>query len=365
MLATPLATEPLILLASSADPFPRPCEVIWVEWLDDVGYAAPVRDVGELSCEVTDDEAGPTVFVTGIHGADVPVRILVDGIEAQMGMAFSPADHRDVLAPFLEAAGWPVEPILPSDPSTGASFVRHLAGHGADGPVSVTASVLGPDGWVDLDCGSGRMITVDDVDVSCSLQLRDGIPEIVVSDPSVFFTLQRNGTDLRWIHSVNRLDFTAPRGEEVTYSLDVIVSGDPLDVPCGSIEVPAEIDDRAVLLLAREAAADAGGPHVYWEYAFVCPDCAPTLDTAYFLVDEEPPVIDGLPGGHPGLLSPFTVHDHLIAAIDAGHEVTVEFLDRGWIGSWDIDGVGIRTTCLVADTRPPELGATYCDYDGE
>ncbi len=364
VLATPLATEPLVLLASTTEAYPWPCEVVWVEWLSEFGYAAPVRDVADLSCEVTDAESGPTVFVTGIHGTAVPIRILVDGAEALSGSASPTLDHGDARSAVFEAAGWPVEPVSEAEPSTGASFIRHLAGRGADGPVSVTASVLGVDGWIDLDCGSGRMITVDDVDVTCSLRLRDGIPEIVVSDPSVFSTLRRNGADLGWFHSVNGLDFTAPRGEEVTYSLDVIISGEPLEVPCGSIDVPAELDDRAALLHAREAATFVGGPNVYWEHAFVCPDCEPTLGTSYFLVNEEPPAVDGLPHGHPGRLSPFTVHDHLIAAIDAGREVTVEYLERGWIGSWEVDGVGIRTTCLIVDTLPPELGATYCNYDG-
>ncbi|MDA3038559.1 MAG: hypothetical protein O3C27_03345 [Actinomycetota bacterium] len=229
----------------------------------------------------------------------------------------------------------------------------------------MSVSVLGADGWVDISCGRGRMITAADVDIACSVELVDGVPRLVTATGGGPYSIRRQGTELRFPLGIDALDFTAPRGERVSYSLEVFVSNDAVTIDCGSVDVPSELDTNAVLGHARRASAYAGGPFVYWEFAFICPGCDSALQTTVFLVNDAPPVVDRQPAGLPGLLSPFTVHDYLLDAIAAGSQVSVEFLGYGWIGTREVDRIGIRTSCPIADTLPPELGATYCNYTGE
>ncbi|MEM7323387.1 MAG: hypothetical protein AAF531_09910 [Actinomycetota bacterium] len=76
------------------------------------------------------------------------------------------------------------------------------------------------------------------------------------------------------------------------------------------------------------------------------------------------------PGGHnfvppepqATLLNPFTIHDELITAIDAGRDVEFE-LDAGsglptW---WTVDGATTTVICFEVDTAPPDLRVGPCD----
>ncbi len=367
VLTAALSVEPLVLLTSYSEPGLFPCEVAYVEYSPDFGYVSASPVIGETWCEVTDGQHGPSVVVYGVGSSAVPIRILVEGVETQSGTTMGPTRHVDYLTPLFREVGWPVEEVVSDieEPARIASFARHLAGEGADGPVEIRASLLGPDGWVEISCGSGRMITVADVDITCSVDLVDGVPRIAAVGVDGLSTIRRQEAELTFPPGMVALDFAAPRGELISYSIEVLVSGSSVTADCGSVDVPTVLDVGAALALTREVAAYPAGPYVYWEYAFICPGCDTALQTTVFFITDAPPVVDRQPEGHPGLLSPFTVRDYLIEAVAAGSEVSVEFLDYGRIGTWEVDGVGIRTSCLIADTLPPELGATYCNYAGD
>ena len=109
-----LSAEPLVLLASHSESGLTPCEIVYVEYSPEFGYVQATSDVGRTSCEVTDGQHGPTVYVYDVGASTVPVRILVEGVETQFGTTNSLTSHVDYLTPLFREAGWPVDRSKPT-----------------------------------------------------------------------------------------------------------------------------------------------------------------------------------------------------------------------------------------------------------
>ncbi len=201
---------------------------------------------------------------------------------------------------------------------------------------------------------------------TCSLSLTGGIPRITLSETGMTpapdsLTVRRDGQPLALggLLGRTRTDLGAPPGTH-RYQVEVRdpLGGRPsVTADCGSITVQDpptgpdalragnEVFDAVMLGPYLYARAEQDGKSVDLVLRFAGPGF--TFDPAH-PADES--------------LNPYTVHERLIGAMEAGTPVTFE-LDpaTGLPRTWTVDGVTRTYVCVNVDTASPELRPFACD----
>ena len=209
------------------------------------------------------------------------------------------------------------------------------------------------------------MLLPDDLPITCSVELVDGIPQVTAVVEGLPVFLERNGIEMMLPPLTQPFpDLGATPGERADYWAWAGFGRDGAGVDCGGVDVPADRPVRGAILAARQLGATFPmGPHVYWDYRLVCDGCDVESTLVYFIRTEDPPDPGPLPEGHPGLLSPVSVHDFLLDQLDEGNEVAATFGEFGQVLNWTVDGFGVETVCLLLDTQPPEMNPGHCGYE--
>ena len=201
---------------------------------------------------------------------------------------------------------------------------------------------------------------------TCSLSLTGGIPRITLSDLGMTpapdsLTVRRDGEPLTLggLLGPTRTDLGAPPGPH-RYQVEVRdpLGGRPaVTADCGSITVQEPPTGPDALRAAKEVFDTVMlGPYLYAraEQAGAPVDLVMQFTDTGFAFDPAHPADESL--------NPYTVHDRLISAIEAGSPVTFQ-LDpaTGLPRTWTIDGVTRSYVCVNVDTAPPGLRPTACD----
>jgi hypothetical protein len=202
---------------------------------------------------------------------------------------------------------------------------------------------------------------------NCTIELVGGKPQLIVSyeDGSagpLGRTVIRDGEpiDSNLAGGPNPIDTSAEPGSTYEYQIEMSDSSDraPAVGECGSITVPELSDSAAELLAAKDLfGRTALGPHAYV--------------TVSANGDETDLYLQALgPDGHafvpqldnPEFRNPFTIHNELLAAINAGQDVTYELDESSGLPTWwTVDDVTTKFVCFEVDTAPPELRVGPCD----
>lgn len=343
--------------------------------------AAPVdaAGLGRARCEAI-GSAG------GIHVAwwDLPPgtswELRVDGTELGSGaVGPEPPSVSGLQAAFDErltaygrqpsAAPPAADPTADGDPTAPQGVRDDFAALG--GPLGVARTyemVLTVGGTEDtVPCGSATIPAELPVP-ACTLTLAAGVPQISLAEDTGLtyapdgLAVSRDGVPVPLDGSLGgtRTDLTATPGSH-HYTVEI---SDPLagratvTTDCGSITVPEPASRADVLQAARNVFHWAVmGPYLYVraERGGEPVDLVLRYGDGGFGFDPAHPADESL--------NPYTIHDQLISAIDAGTPVTFE-LDpaTGLPLTWTIDGVTRAYRCVNADTAPPELRASAaCD----
>lgn len=213
-----------------------------------------------------------------------------------------------------------------------------------------------------IDCGSAE-ISTEVSGQSCSISTIGGQPSLLVDDGMNGLgdvVIVRDGEVISTQQGFGLVDATALPDVEYVYEVDISSSHlnrPAVRVPCGSFTVSESFDPVDELLEAREAFQFFGaGAHIYM--TFVDAD-GTTLDLALAFIETDFGWVG--PTEAPAGADPLTLHDRLIAAVEAGSDVTFEIDPAaGVVTRWSIDGVESQILCLEFDTAPLELRDIEC-----
>lgn len=174
-------------------------------------------------------------------------------------------------------------------------------------------------------------------------------------------------------------DFLAPAGGTRAYELRIEGGGiDPVLVSCGSAGIvpggsfatPTTQAPPTALGADLETAADvfserAISPYAYFRLKPICVGCSPTAIELQMIPGGtasgpshvfDPPLESQAGGSAEAIISPFELHERLLAAERAGAEVSFTIDPQSGLPvTWLIDGVGGEFLCFEVDTAPPDL----------
>ena len=241
-----------------------------------------------------------------------------------------------------------------------------LFGAPAEPGLAVTLKARSADSATTFECGTAGTLLNLPVP-NCTIELVGGKPQLVVSyddgsagplGRTVIRDGERINTNLAG--GPNPIDTSADPGAEYQYQIEMSDSSDrpPVVADCGSVTVPELGDDSTELLAAKELFnRTALGPHAY----FIVSAGGENQDFYMQALGPDghafvPPLDD------PTLRNPFTIHDELILAIDAGQDVAYELDESSGLPTWwTVDGATTKFICFEVDTAPPELRVGPCD----
>lgn len=291
-----------------------------------------------------------------------------DGIDVAWWGMPAPAEGDDLDDPELDSTGLDIlgdgQVLLQT--GTRPDGVVTLFGAPAEPGLAVTIKVRTTDDATTFVCGTAGTLLNLPVP-NCTITLVGGKPQLVVSydDGSagpLGRTVIRDGEPLSTSPSggPNPIDTSAEPGVTYEYKIEMSDNSDraPVIGECGSITVPELGDQSAELLAAKDLFnRTALGPHAY---------------VTVSVEDETQDLyLQALgPDGHafvppldaPEYRNPFTIHDELVAAIDAGQDVSYEIDESSGLPTlWTVDGVTTEFVCFEVDTAPPELRVGPCD----
>lgn len=259
---------------------------------------------------------------------------------------------------------------LPTEPATPQGAFGDLGALGLP-PGTVRTYKLHlttPSGERTVSCGSAAIPAQLPVP-PCTLSLFAGHPQIELAhdpgDPPYspdVLTIRRDGEVITLGNQWGPpFDVTAEPGSTHHYEVEIrdrSQSRPPVPVDCGSITAAtpasdadilragAEVFDRVILATNLYATGELDGRPVEL-----------VLESTGSGFEFAP--------GHPAneSLNPYTVHQQLLDAIEAGRAVTFEIdPPTGLPRRWTIDGVVRAYTCVNTDSQPPDLRpTTRCD----
>ncbi|MEZ5225649.1 MAG: hypothetical protein R2710_02960 [Acidimicrobiales bacterium] len=193
----------------------------------------------------------------------------------------------------------------------------------------------------------------------CRVSVAGGLPQFVtspwLSPPQL--TLLRDGEPLP-VTSISgpTIDMSPLPGLDHQYRIQLADRGATETVECGTVPIEWITPDAEEIAAARAIFQRlAIGPYVYADVEG--PDDVERLIMAFgtdgFVFFE--PVTGGQP------YDPTTIHDRLIAALEAGSEVRYLLdVSSGFPVRWSIDGQDYGVSCLRFETSPPEIFGESC-----